>query len=312
MTFNVTYQQFWMRRDTEANWAAANPVLHAGEIGVVLDGDTGLPIAWKIGDGSTAWLDLPYQGIPVADGSGANTLTATFDPTPVLYHGLLVRVRAAAANTGAVTFNPNGLGAAPVVKYGGTPLAAGDIVGPGHELLLSYGVGTDDAWQLLNPATATALAGGGGSGMPAHAQYRSTAAINTGATFPTTSATPQITDGADTGASVTIDVADASSDIEITFSISQVSVSGTSHVGFHVFRDSDANAIGGVFVGITGGFSLPVSYTFTIPAGSAGSTTFHLRYGAQSGYSVFLLTLGGVTYHGASNAIGMSAKELPA
>lgn len=44
-----------IRRDTAANWTAANPVLHIGEQGVETDTHK-----MKIGDGATAWTGLPY------------------------------------------------------------------------------------------------------------------------------------------------------------------------------------------------------------------------------------------------------------
>lgn len=44
------------RLDTEFNWSAVNPVLFEGEAGH--ESDTG---AWKVGDGVTAWNDLPYK-----------------------------------------------------------------------------------------------------------------------------------------------------------------------------------------------------------------------------------------------------------
>jgi hypothetical protein len=47
-----------LRRGTYAQWAAANPVLYIGEIGLEIDTDK-----FKIGDGTTAWNDLPYGGI---------------------------------------------------------------------------------------------------------------------------------------------------------------------------------------------------------------------------------------------------------
>ncbi len=51
--FNVIF-----RRDTAANWAALNPILANGEPGFTSDiGVTGL---FKIGDGSTPWVDLTY------------------------------------------------------------------------------------------------------------------------------------------------------------------------------------------------------------------------------------------------------------
>jgi hypothetical protein len=49
------------RRGTSAEWAAANPVLAAGEPGVDLDtGDL------KIGDGTTAWSSMPVPYAPPA------------------------------------------------------------------------------------------------------------------------------------------------------------------------------------------------------------------------------------------------------
>lgn len=44
------------RRDQEAIWTSTNPVLFEGEAGH--ETDTG---RWKLGDGVTAWIDLPYK-----------------------------------------------------------------------------------------------------------------------------------------------------------------------------------------------------------------------------------------------------------
>ena len=46
-----------LRRDTAANWEAANPVLAQGEIGLILD-NNGKVVGQKIGDGATEWKDL--------------------------------------------------------------------------------------------------------------------------------------------------------------------------------------------------------------------------------------------------------------
>lgn len=46
-----------LRNDSPSNWAAANPVLLAGEIGLEIDSARN---RMKIGDGTTAWNDLPY------------------------------------------------------------------------------------------------------------------------------------------------------------------------------------------------------------------------------------------------------------
>jgi hypothetical protein len=49
--------QFQFRRGTAAQWTSANPTLAAGEPGY--ETDTG---KFKVGDGSTAWNSLSYQG----------------------------------------------------------------------------------------------------------------------------------------------------------------------------------------------------------------------------------------------------------
>ena len=53
----VAYRRLLIRRDTAANWTAENPTLAAGELGG--ETDTGKV---KLGNGSTAWNSLPYQG----------------------------------------------------------------------------------------------------------------------------------------------------------------------------------------------------------------------------------------------------------
>ena len=49
-------QRIKIRRDTSVNWASINPILQEGEQGY----DTTAQVA-KIGDGITAWNNLPYQ-----------------------------------------------------------------------------------------------------------------------------------------------------------------------------------------------------------------------------------------------------------
>ena len=57
-----------LRRDTAANWTAANPVLAQGEAGIEIDNlGTSLPVKEKIGDGVTEWDSLPYN---ITGGSG--------------------------------------------------------------------------------------------------------------------------------------------------------------------------------------------------------------------------------------------------
>ncbi len=78
-------KQIQIRRDTAANWTAANPVLAQGEIGIELDG-LGTPLVLqKIGDGVTVWNSLPYQesggGVETVSGDGVDN---TDPENPVL------------------------------------------------------------------------------------------------------------------------------------------------------------------------------------------------------------------------------------
>lgn len=65
---------FRIRRDTAANWTAANPVLRIGEPG--LETDTR---KWKFGDGVTAWNALLYAGAEAAWGAISGTLADQAD-----------------------------------------------------------------------------------------------------------------------------------------------------------------------------------------------------------------------------------------
>lgn len=57
-----------IKRDTAAAWSSYNPVLAQGEIGEVLSGSPLRMTAQKVGDGITAWNDLPYTMAPPATG----------------------------------------------------------------------------------------------------------------------------------------------------------------------------------------------------------------------------------------------------
>lgn len=95
------------RTDTEANWAAANPTLRAGEPGYESDTDK-----FKIGDGSTAWNSLGYIAFSLA-GAGvtlsANEINSTlflgdikysFNPNIGAAHGFLPFGSDAVSQTG--------------------------------------------------------------------------------------------------------------------------------------------------------------------------------------------------------------------
>lgn len=72
------------RRDTSANWASVNPVLPDGEVGVDISTS---PRRWKIGDGVTAWNDLPYgalEGPPGPQGPQGDSGTILIEDLPPL------------------------------------------------------------------------------------------------------------------------------------------------------------------------------------------------------------------------------------
>lgn len=75
----MTTRRILIRRDTAANWTAANPTLASGELGG--ETDTG---KLKLGNGSTAWNSLAYQGgvTSVNGNTGVVTgLATTASPT---------------------------------------------------------------------------------------------------------------------------------------------------------------------------------------------------------------------------------------
>lgn len=102
----------------------------------------------QLQDGKAAW---------VAAGGTADAITATYTiPIASLVDGQYCFVRASAANaTTTPTFSPNALTARTIVKNGGQALAAGDIYGSGHELILRYNL-ANTRWELLNPAVTAA------------------------------------------------------------------------------------------------------------------------------------------------------------
>ncbi len=100
---------------------------------------------------------LPWGATP----GTADAIAVTYSPALTgLPDGQLCFFRAAAANTSTTpTFNPNGLGALTIVKNGNQPLAAGDIAGQWHEIILRYEA-TNTRWELLNPAVPAATVAG--------------------------------------------------------------------------------------------------------------------------------------------------------
>src|SRR5690242_14771393 len=102
-------------------------------------------------DETAAATALPDIQWAVAGGT-ADALTAAMPTTlTALFDGLIIGVRAAAANaTATPTLNADGLGAKTIKKLGGSALVPGDINAAGHEGLYRYKL-SDTHWELLNP-----------------------------------------------------------------------------------------------------------------------------------------------------------------
>ena len=54
----MPFIQFQHRRDTSTNWQTNNPLLASGEMGIETDTSS-----FKIGNGTSHWVDLPYGGL---------------------------------------------------------------------------------------------------------------------------------------------------------------------------------------------------------------------------------------------------------
>lgn len=76
MAETIPYR-FKLRGGTASEWVAANPILLSREPGVETDTH-----AFKVGDGTTPWNDLPYSGkntaalLAEADGNAADRISA--------------------------------------------------------------------------------------------------------------------------------------------------------------------------------------------------------------------------------------------
>lgn len=118
------------RRDTAANWTAANPVLDAGEPG--WESDTN---KLKIGDGATAWTSLAYfagvsAGITVTDGTHtvnpATEIDFTSGATVSDAGGGVADVSVSASSGGLVVLYDRTLAvAAPTLDTGAGGIASG-------------------------------------------------------------------------------------------------------------------------------------------------------------------------------------------
>lgn len=79
--------------------------------------------------GGANWVDLTQGATYGLDTGTANTYAVTYAPAiTAIKDGMVLRFKATNANTGASTFNPNGLGAKPIVGGAHAALQGGEIV----------------------------------------------------------------------------------------------------------------------------------------------------------------------------------------
>lgn len=128
-----------LRRDVPANWAGANPILSAGEVGVELVAPVNRA---KVGDGITAWLQLYYAGalVPTSSRGSPVAITAPGGITP---NDILRELQFIAGSGG------------PVVVSASPQIAAGNITG--QELVLICNHATNSV--TLNNGTGLLLNG---------------------------------------------------------------------------------------------------------------------------------------------------------
>ena len=107
-----------LRRDTAANWTAANPVLLAGEVGIETD-----TRKYKVGDGTLAWSSLSYY-----------------------IEGVLARGQASKMTSGTIAIATAG-------TYQSTGLTATFDSASDYQVVL----GTTDTFGLKNDSGATKL-----------------------------------------------------------------------------------------------------------------------------------------------------------
>lgn len=89
-------QRIQLRRDTAANWTAANPVLAAGEVGY--ETNTG---KLKIGNGSSTWTALSYFAGNAGSLVGLSDVDAAgrVDGSVLIYDGTTAKFVAGPLNT---------------------------------------------------------------------------------------------------------------------------------------------------------------------------------------------------------------------
>ena len=151
----MTTRRILIRRDTAANWTASNPTLASGELGG--ETDTG---KLKLGNGSTAWNSLAYQGgvTSVNGNTGvvtglAPTASPTFTGTVTIPSGASISGFAPLASptfTGTVTLPTGTVATTQTAANNTTAVATTAYV----DAAVSAGIATVDTLDDLSDVTA--------------------------------------------------------------------------------------------------------------------------------------------------------------
>lgn len=104
-------ERIQLRRDSAAAWAANNPILASGEMGIELPVVNTDPVKIKVGNGIHNWNTLPYQPTGSSGGTwatlAANTFTGTQTAPKVVatFVDKLLTVTPNAGNSNTVTID---------------------------------------------------------------------------------------------------------------------------------------------------------------------------------------------------------------
>lgn len=196
-------------------------------------------------------------------------------------------------------------------------MTAGSLIitnGVGGSVTLGIG---ESAILISHPTGGIFGAGGGGSGGVAagaqigYARTTSSTAASTTGSIPVDNTIPQNTEGAALSALDTaITVQEAASLLEIEVTLPLVSVSASSAAGIALFRDSTADALSTVFKTVNSSTVDQMVIRAVVAAGSAGATTFKLRYGSQSGQTVYINSSAGSALGNGTILATMTVKEI--
>lgn len=139
-----------LRRDTAANWTAANPILASGQAGYETDTKK-----LKIGDGATAWASLayftPYSGYAVATAGASYSETATSGEKVVLVTGAAVNVTlpTAVGNTAKLTFKLTVAGTMTLTASGGQTIDGGTTAVTSMQYTAITLISDNANWQVI-------------------------------------------------------------------------------------------------------------------------------------------------------------------